>query len=80
MQKEASDDFSVVMSYEDIKAKNYSLSAGQFFEVKIDYVNISPQEFSEQLKEFSQKLDKLNDQSSKTELEIKKQLDLLKYE
>ena len=80
MQKEASDDFSVVMSYEDIKAKNYSLSAGQFFEVKIDYVNISPQEFSEQLKEFSQKLDKLNDQSSKTELEIKKQLDSLKYE
>ena len=68
------------MSYEDIKAKNYSLSAGQFFEVKIDYVNISPQEFSEQLKEFSQKLDKLNDQSSKTELEIKKQLDSLKYE
>ena len=79
-KKEASDDFSVVMSYEDIKAKNYSLSAGQFFEVKIDYVNISPQEFSEQLKEFSQKLDKLNDQSSKTELEIKKQLDSLKYE
>ena len=79
-KKEASDDFSVVMSYEDIKAKNYSLSAGQFFEVKIDYVNISPQEFSEQLKEFSQKLDKLNDQSSKTELEIKKQLNSLKYE
>ena len=79
-KKEASDDFSVVVSYEDIKAKNYSLSAGQFFEVKIDYVNISPQEFSEQLKEFSQKLDKLNDQSSKTELEIKKQLDSLKYE
>ena len=56
------------------------MSAGQFFEVKIDYVNISPQEFSEQLKEFSQKLDKLNDQSSKTELEIKNLLDSLKYE
>ena len=74
------DDFSVVMSYEDIKAKNYSLSAGQFFEVKIDYVNISPQEFSEQLQEISQNLDKLNEQSNKAELEIKKQLTLLKYE
>ena len=31
--KEAVDDFSEVMSYEDIAAKNYSLSAGQYFEV-----------------------------------------------
>ncbi|MBP6585032.1 MAG: SAM-dependent DNA methyltransferase, partial [Flavobacterium sp.] len=28
---EAKEDFSVVVSYEDIKAKNYSLSAGQYF-------------------------------------------------
>jgi type I restriction enzyme M protein len=79
-KKEAVDDFSVVMRYDDIKAKNYSFSAGQFFEVKFDYVDISPEQFSKQLQEFSLKLDELSDQSSKTELEIKKQLSLLNYE
>ena len=79
-KKEAVDNFSVVMSYDDIKAKNYSLSASQFFEVKIDYVDISPEQFSKQLQEFSLKLDELSDQSSETELEIKKQLSLLNYE
>ena len=79
-KKEAVDDFSVVMSYDDIKAQNYSLSAGQFFEVKVDYVDISPEQFSKQLQKFSLKLDELSDQSSKTELEIKKQLNLLNYE
>ena len=34
--KEAVDDFSVVVSYDDIKNKNYSLSAGQYFEVKFE--------------------------------------------
>ena len=36
------DDFSVVVSYDDIAAKNYSLSAGQYFDVKIEYPT-SPQ-------------------------------------
>jgi type I restriction enzyme M protein len=36
--KEAVEDFSVVVSYDEIAAKNYSLSAGQYFEVKIEYV------------------------------------------
>ncbi|MEA1923655.1 MAG: class I SAM-dependent DNA methyltransferase, partial [Pseudomonadota bacterium] len=44
--KEAQDDFSVVVSYDEIAAKNYSLSAGQYFEVKIEYVDITPEEFA----------------------------------
>ncbi len=43
--KEAVEDFSVIVSYENIKTKNYSLSAGQYFEVKIEYKEISAQEF-----------------------------------
>lgn len=31
----AKEDFTVVVSYEQIKEKNYSFSAGQYFEVKI---------------------------------------------
>ena len=44
--KEAVDDFSVAVSCDDIKAKNYSLSAGQYFDVKIEYVDITPEEFA----------------------------------
>ena len=43
------EDFSVLASYEDIEAKNCSFSAGQYFDVKIDYVDITPEEFSERL-------------------------------
>ena len=34
--KEAVDDFSVAVTYDEIKAKKYSLAAGQYFDVKID--------------------------------------------
>ena len=35
--KEAVDDFSVAVTYDEIKAKKYSLAAGQYFDVKIDW-------------------------------------------
>ena len=34
--KEAVDDFSVAVTYDEIKAKKYSLAVGQYFDVKID--------------------------------------------
>ncbi|MDR0607052.1 MAG: type I restriction-modification system subunit M [Candidatus Peribacteria bacterium] len=42
-------DFSVVLDYDEIAAKNYSFSAGQYFEIKIEYSNITPEEFEEKL-------------------------------
>jgi type I restriction enzyme M protein len=44
--KEAVEDFSVVLDYDAIAAKNYSFSAGQYFDVKIEYVNITAAEFA----------------------------------
>jgi len=72
--KEAVDDFSVVVSYEDIQNKNYSLSAGQYFEVKIEYTDISHEEFEAKMKGFTDNLDGLFDDSRTLEVEIKKQL------
>ena len=72
--KEAVDDFSVSVSYEDIAAKNYSLSAGQYFEVKIEYVDITSAQFSEKMESFTNNLDGLFNQSRELEKEIKKQL------
>ena len=78
-KKEIIDDFSVVVSYEDIKAKNYSLSAGQYFEVKVEYVDITPSEFEEKMDDFNNNLTNLFNESKEMEDEIKKQLGKLKY-
>ncbi|NWO07141.1 MAG: SAM-dependent DNA methyltransferase [Alteromonadaceae bacterium] len=78
--KEAVEDFSVVVSYDEIEAKNYSLSAGQYFDVKIEYVDITPEQFVEKFKGFTSNLDSLFSQSRELEAEIKKQLSGLKYE
>jgi len=78
--KTAIDDFSVVVSYEDIKAKNYSLSAGQYFEVKIQYTDITAAEFEAKMKSFESNLETLFAESKALELEIQNNLKGLKYE
>ncbi len=79
-KKEALEDFSVVVSYDEIKDKNYSLSAGQYFDVKIEYVDISKQEFEYKMKDFSKNLDKMFNESKVLEDEIRKKLKELEYE
>jgi len=74
------DDLSVAVSYDDIKAKNYSFSAGQYFEVKIEYVDITAEQFKEKMQSYTDNLDRLFGESRKLEGEIKKQLAGLKYE
>jgi type I restriction enzyme M protein len=77
---EAKDDLSVVVSYEQIKGKNYSLSAGQYFDIKMEFVEISQSEFSEKVGEFHRRLDMLFAESKKLETEIKNRLDSVTYE
>ncbi len=79
-KQQAEDDFSVVVSYDDIVAKNYSLSAGQYFEVKIDYVDITPEEFTARMQGFNDNLNTIFAESKKLETDIKKQLTGLQYE
>ena len=79
-KKNSLEDFSIKVSYKDIAAKNYSFSAGQFFDVKIDYFNISSKDFSNEMKSFSNEIEKLFDQSKKSDNEIKNQLKKLKFE
>ncbi len=77
--KEAVEDFSVVVSYEEIAAKNYSLSAGQYFEVKIEYVDLTPEQFATKMQGFTDSLDKLFKESEGLEQEIRKQLAGLRH-
>ena len=78
--KEAKDDFSVVVSYEDIKVKNYSLSAGQYFEVKIEYTDITQEEFKSKMEGIEIKLNTLFTESKNLENEIKNSLKDFNYE
>jgi len=78
--KEAVEDFAVVVSYADIAAKNYSLSAGQYFEVKIEYSDLTPAQFAQKMQGFSDRLDGLFKESAGLEKEIKKQLAGSRYE
>ncbi|MDC0235645.1 type I restriction-modification system subunit M [Candidatus Pelagibacter sp.] len=79
-KKDSLEDFSITVSYKDIAAKNYSFSAGQFFDVKIDYFNISSKDFSNEMKSFSKEIEKLFDKSKKSDNEIKSELKKLKFE
>jgi type I restriction enzyme M protein len=78
--KEAKDDFSVVVSYDNIKAKNYSLSAGQYFEVKIEYVDITAKEFTSKIKGFQDNLKHLFAEGRELEIEVQNNLKGLWYE
>lgn len=78
--KEVQEDFSVVVSYKDIKAKNYSLSAGQYFEIKIDYVDISADKFTAKMNSFESNLETLFTESKSLEKEIQTNLKSLKYD
>jgi type I restriction enzyme M protein len=77
---EAVEDFTVVVNYEQIKEKNYSFSAGQYFEIKIKYTDITPAAFEAKMNGFKTNLDNLFTESKTLEKEIQKQLNGLKYD
>ncbi|THD08597.1 HsdM family class I SAM-dependent methyltransferase [Rhodanobacter lindaniclasticus] len=78
--REAVEDFSVVVDHAAIAAKNYSLSAGQYFEVKIEYSDLSPSEFSKRIAGFNASLGELFQQSKALEKDIEENMSKLTYE
>lgn len=78
--QEIIDDFSVVLSYSEIKAKNCSFAAGQYFDIKIDYVDITAEQFEAQMTEHLTKLNEMFRQSHELEKDIMQQLEKLNYE
>lgn len=79
-EKRAEEDFSVVVNASEVEAKNYSLSAGQYFEVKIEYVDITADEFRAKMDGFEQNLFDLFKESRGLEIKIEEALKGLRYE
>lgn len=73
------DDFSKVVTLDEIKEKKYSFSAGQYFDIKIDYVDITEDEFNRRMADYKATLTKQFEESHKLENEIMNQLDSLKF-
>ena len=74
------DDFSVKVTYDDIKNKNYSLSAGQYFEVKVEYVELTEEEFEEKMNTYKSNLEKYFAEGKNLEEKILEGLEMLSYE
>lgn len=79
-EAKAVDELSVLPSIDDIKSKNYSFSAGQYFEVKIEHVDITEDEFNQKIKEYTETLDSLFAEEKELEANIKSALESLKHE
>ena len=77
---EAVDDFTVVVGYDEIKAKNYSFSAGQYFDIKIEYVDITASEFAARMNDYISNLAMMFAESRNLETEIQNELEGLSYE
>lgn len=77
--KEVIEDFSVTPTFEEIKEKGYSFSAGQYFDIKIDYVDITEDEFNCRMNNFKTTLRQQFSESHRLEEEILKQLDCIGF-
>lgn len=77
---EEKDDFSVLVDYEQIEQKKLSFSAGQYFEVKIEYVELTPEEFDAKMNDYTVELQNLFAEGNKLQQEILEQLKKVRYE
>ena len=73
------EDFSVTPTFEEIKEKGYSFSAGQYFDIKIDYVDITEDEFNRRMDNFKTTLRQQFSESHHLEEDILKQLDCIGF-
>lgn len=70
INREIINDFSVLVSYENIKKNKYSLNPGQYFEYKINISDLTEEEFNSEIENHERKLENLFDISRKLEYEL----------
>ena len=78
INNEVIDDFSILVTYDQIKEKNYSFSAGQYFDVKIEYVDITQEEYEKMIDDFDADFAKYVEETNQFQKEISEVLKELK--
>lgn len=76
----AEESFSVVKAYDDIKAGKYSLNPGTYFDMIIEYVEISADEFADKMRASKDNLVEMFKQGTELERDILKGLERLTLE
>jgi len=66
-------------SIKDIKSKNYSLCAGQYFEIKLDEVNWTKEEFEQKMKNYNLELTKQFQKTENLKASILSDMEKIKY-
>lgn len=74
LNKETIEGFSIEVDIEKIKGRKYSFGAGQYFETRIEHVELTPDEFDNIIAEYQVKLSDLFMKSKDLEKEILKLL------
>lgn len=78
--QEAVKEFSVVVTYDEIKENNYSLSAGQYFDVEIEYIDITEDEFNKKMADYETNLKSFFEESRKLETGILDSLSKIQFQ
>lgn len=78
IERKEVDGFSVTVPFDRLKEKNYSFSAGQYFEVKIQYVDITAEEFQKRMDTYVSQLSEQFQKGREFEDSILKQMGGLK--
>lgn len=78
-KNEADESFSVILDYEEIEKKNYSFAAGQYFDIKIDYIDITEEEFKKELDNHKEHLENLFNVGRNLDDEILKNLNNISW-
>lgn len=80
INQETIDDFSTVVTYEEIQARNYSLAAGQYFDVKLEFQELTEQQFNSKMSLHISNLEKCFAKGIKLESELTNVLKELIYD
>lgn len=80
--REKKDDtgFSVYVPYDKFEDKGYSLSAGLYFEVKLDRSDITIEEFNSNIQKLFDEIEILQNRNTSLYSSIKGQIGAIKYE
>ena len=67
--------FSILVNKEDVEKRNYSIYAGQYFPVKVEFEKLEPMEFKSKLEKYSSNLEKYFSREKLLEEDIRKRLE-----
>ena len=80
LKKEAIEDFSVVLDYEEFPKKNFSFSPGQYFDVKIEHIDLNEKEFHSKINDFNKQLKSIFEESEQLNKEINTEIKKIKFD